>query len=70
MYLSATGITTMAPSAATTKRMPPTVKRSDIAFSFTNPRFSSSPWTMFRVSKNDFIAALALQSETPRPSEM
>ena len=48
--------------------MPPTVKRSDIAFSFTKPRFSSSPYTMFRVSKSDFIAALALQSETPRPT--
>src|SRR6478609_7554680 len=41
MYVSATGTTTMAPSAATTKRMPPTVKRCDIAFSFTKPRSSS-----------------------------
>ena len=57
----------MAPSAEMTKRMPPTVKRSDIAFSFTKPRFSSSPYTMFRVSKSDFIAALALHRETPRP---
>jgi len=53
MYLSATGMTTMAPSAAMTKRMAPTVNSSDIAFSFTKPRFSSSPYTMFRVSKSD-----------------
>ena len=47
---------------------PPTVKPSDIAFSLTKPRFSSSPWTMFSVSNNDFIAALALQSEMPSPT--
>ena len=56
------------PRAATTNRTPPRVNDSDMALSLTKPRFSSSPWTMFSVSNNDFIAAFALQSETPRPT--
>ena len=40
----------------------------DIAFGFTKPRFSSSPYDV-EVSKSDFIAALALQSETRGPPE-
>ena len=49
--------------------MPPSVNKSEIALSLKKPRFSSSLWTMFNVSNSDFIAALALQSETPSPTK-
>jgi hypothetical protein len=47
--------------------MPPTVKQSETAFSFTKPRFSLSPLMMFSVSNSAFIAALALHSDTASP---
>jgi hypothetical protein len=47
--------------------MDPSVKPSETALSLKKPRFSSSPWTIFRVSNSDFIAAFALHSEVARP---
>jgi hypothetical protein len=61
------GMTTTPPSASRTKAMPPTVKQSETAFSFTKPRFSLSPLMMFSVSNSAFIAALALHSDTASP---
>lgn len=60
-------MTTTPPKAASTNTLPPTVNPSEIALSFTKPRFSCSPQTMFSVSKSDFMAAFALQSEVTRP---